>query len=398
MIYWLKLRVAAPTAEQALKHLFKTRILASALNAAFSIWALALFERVDPSERAPVALLVFMGSVGSAYCLASFPSAARLTLLFSALPISLRLIFSGEALLVCIGLNLCLMLVLLVRMMNTNYRDLVNLVASRVKLLAQGKRARTAEMTALNEQAKAREIAGRFDTALNNMSQGLCFFDGEQRLIVCNRRYLDMYDLPPESVRPGMLLAEIVDLRFEAGSFPAMTKDEYLDWRNSLAISKEAHDSVVELANGRVFQICHRPMPDRGWVATHEDITGRYRAEKALTEAKSNAERAEMAARAAHATLVDALDVVPEGLVILDSDDRFVLWNRRYAEAYAESCDVIAPGVSFEESLRAGLARGQYPEAIGCEEQWLRERLARHAQPQSTHEQQLPGDRWIRIE
>ncbi|TMK52083.1 MAG: EAL domain-containing protein [Alphaproteobacteria bacterium] len=398
MIYWLKLRVAAPTAEQALKHLFKTRILASALNAAFSIWALALFERVDPSERAPVALLVFMGSVGSAYCLASFPSAARLTLLFSALPISLRLIFSGEALLVCIGLNLCLTLVLLVRMMNTNYRDLVNLVASRVKLLAQGKRARTAEMTALNEQAKAREIAGRFDTALNNMSQGLCFFDGEQRLIVCNRRYLDMYDLPPESVRPGMLLAEIVDLRFEAGSFPAMTKDEYLDWRNSLAISKEAHDSVVELANGRVFQICHRPMPDRGWVATHEDITGRYRAEKALTEAKSNAERAEMAARAAHATLVDALDVVPEGLVILDSDDRFVLWNRRYAEAYAESCDVIAPGVSFEESLRAGLARGQYPEAIGCEEQWLRERLARHAQPQSTHEQQLPGDRWIRIE
>jgi len=195
-----------------------------------------------------------------------------------------------------------------------------------------------------------------------------------------------------------MLLAEIVDLRFEAGSFPAMTKDEYLDWRNSLAISKAAHDSVVELANGRVFQICHRPMPDRGWVATHEDITGRYRAEKALSEAKSNAERAEMAARAAHATLVDALDVVPEGLVILDSDDRFVLWNRRYAEAYAESSDVIAPGVSFEESLRAGLARGQYPEAVGCEEQWLRERLARHAQPQSTHEQQLPGDRWIRIE
>src|SRR5207245_11166378 len=76
IIYWLKLRLAAPTAEQALKQLFKTRILASALNAAFSIWALALFERVDPSERAPVALLVFMGSVGSAYCLASFPSAA----------------------------------------------------------------------------------------------------------------------------------------------------------------------------------------------------------------------------------------------------------------------------------------------------------------------------------
>jgi diguanylate cyclase (GGDEF)-like protein/PAS domain S-box-containing protein len=397
MLYWVKLRGVAPTAEQVLKHLFKTRILASALNAGFSIWALALFECVDLDSRAPVALLVFMGSVASAYCLGSFPSAARLTLLFSAFPMSLRLVFTGEPMLVCIGLGLCLMLVPLIRMMNTNYRDLVNLVASRAKLLAAGRRARTAEMIAMKEQAKAREIASRFDTALNNMSQGLCFFDGEQRLIVCNRRYLDLYDLP-DTVKRGTFLSEIVDLRYEAGSTPAMTKDEYLVWCNDLAARQDANDAVVELANGRVLRMCYRPMPDRGWVATHEDITERHRAEKALTEAKSNAERAELAARAAHATLINALDVVPEGLVILDSDDRYVLWNRRYAEAYAESQDVIAPGVSFEETLRVGLARGQYPEAKGCEDQWLCERLARHAQPQSTHEQQLTGDRWVRIE
>jgi diguanylate cyclase (GGDEF)-like protein/PAS domain S-box-containing protein len=398
MLYWAKLRRVAPTAEQVLAHLFKTRILAPALTAGFSIWALVLFECVDLDSRAPVALLVFMGSIASAYCLGSFPSAARLTLLFSAFPMSLRLVLTGEPMLVCIGLDLCLMLVPLIRMMNTNYRDLVNLVASRAKLLAQSRRARTAEMTAMKEQAKAREISDRFDMALNNMSQGLCFFDGEQRLIVCNRRYIDMYDLCAESVAPGMLLAEIVDLRLEAGSFPAMTRDGYLDWRSRLVASEGAHETIVELENGRVFQICHRPMPDRGWVATHEDITDRYRAEQTLTEAKSNAERAETAARAAHATLINALDVVPEGLVILDPDDRFVLWNRRYAEAYAESQDVIAPGVSFEETLRVGLARGQYPEAKGCEDQWLRERLARHAQPESTHEQQLAGDRWVRIE
>src|SRR5258708_3902465 len=398
MIYWVKLRAVVPTAEQALDHLFKTRILSSTLNAGFTIWALALFENVDLDARAPIALLVFMGSVASAYCLGSFPSAARLTLLISALPISLRLVFTGEAMLVCIGLDLCLLLVPLIRMMNTNYRDLVNVGAGRGNLRAEGRRRRAAEITALKEQAKAREIADRFDSALNNMSQGLCFFDGEQRLIVCNRRYLDMYGLPPESVKPGTLLSEIVQLRFKAGSFPAMTKDEYLGWRNDLVTREEVHDSVVELANGRVFQICHRPMPDRGWVATHEDVTERYHAEKALNEAKSNAERAEIAARAAHGTLIDALDVVPEGLVILDADDRYVLWNRRYAEAYAESLEAITRGVSFEETLRFGLARGQYPDAKGREEQWLRERLARHAQPQSTHEQQLTGDRWVRIE
>ena len=111
------------------------------------------------------------------------------------------------------------------------------------------------------------------------MSQGLCFFDGQQRLIVCNRRYVDMYDLPPDSVRAGMSLREIVTLRFEAGSHPAMTEDEYLAWRDQLVVSEEQHDSVVELANGRVFRICHRPMPDRGWVATHEDITDLKRRE-----------------------------------------------------------------------------------------------------------------------
>jgi diguanylate cyclase (GGDEF)-like protein/PAS domain S-box-containing protein len=295
--YWVKLRGITPTAEQALAHLLKTRIMASALNAGFSLWALALFDCVDLHTRGPVALLVSMASAASAYCLGSFPSAARLTLLISALPMALRLMFTGDAMLVCIGLDLCLLLVPLIRMMNTNYSDLVNLVASRAELLAEGWRARTAEMVALNQRAKAREIADRFDTALNNMSQGLCFFDGAQRLIVCNRRYIDMYDLPPDTVKPGMLLSEIVDLRFKAGSFPAMTPDEYLEWRDGLVVSEEVHDTVVELMNGRVFQICHRPMPDGAWVATHEDITERYRAEKALTEAKSNAERAEAAAR-----------------------------------------------------------------------------------------------------
>ncbi len=75
----------------------------------------------------------------------------------------------------------------------------MNLVASRVELLTEGERARTAETAALNEQANAREIAARFDSALNNMSQGLCFFDGKQRLIVCNRRYLDIYGCRPRA-------------------------------------------------------------------------------------------------------------------------------------------------------------------------------------------------------
>ena len=117
----------------------------------------------------------------------------------------------------------------------------------------------------------------QFDTAINNMSQGLCFFDAAHRLIVCNDRYVEMYGLPAGRVGPGTPLAEIVDLRFEAGSVPEMTRDQYLDWRGRVAISNVATDSVLELRDGRTFEIRHRPMPDLGWVATHEDITEQRR-------------------------------------------------------------------------------------------------------------------------
>jgi diguanylate cyclase (GGDEF)-like protein/PAS domain S-box-containing protein len=119
----------------------------------------------------------------------------------------------------------------------------------------------------------------QFDTAVNNMSQGLCFFDADHRLIVCNDLYIDMYDLPRDRVGPGTTLSEIVDMRFEAGSFPEMSREEYLRWRSSVAISAKPTESIIEMRNGKTFKIRHRPMPDLGWVATHEDITEQRQAE-----------------------------------------------------------------------------------------------------------------------
>src|SRR6476620_9710186 len=141
-----------------------------------------------------------------------------------------------------------------------------------------------ARLKAQHELGREQEEALRtrnlqFDTAINNMSQGLCFFDASHHLIVCNDRYVEMYDLPRDRVGPGASLAEIVDMRFEVGSFPAMSREEYLHWRTKVAVSAEPTDSIVELRNGRTFKIRHRPMSDGGWVATHEDITEQRRSE-----------------------------------------------------------------------------------------------------------------------
>jgi diguanylate cyclase (GGDEF)-like protein/PAS domain S-box-containing protein len=128
---------------------------------------------------------------------------------------------------------------------------------------------------------------------------------------------------------------------------------------------------------------------------------GRVRAphnRKALAKTSAAANCTEQIARDAYARLLLAFDVVPEGLVLFDSEDRYVLWNRQYAELHTFESTKIAVGARFEDTLRAGLACGQYPQARGCEEQWLRDRLERHARPSNIEEQQLPGDRWVRIE
>src|SRR5260221_13912465 len=74
-------------------------------------------------------------------------------------------------------------------------------------------------------------------------------------------------------------MAKIVVTRFKAGSFPAMSEEDYPYWRTKVAVSAQPTDSIVKLGNGRTFKIRHRPMPDGGWVATHEDITEQRQSE-----------------------------------------------------------------------------------------------------------------------
>jgi ActR/RegA family two-component response regulator len=57
------------------------------------------------------------------------------------------------------------------------------------------------------------------DTALAHMSQGLCLFDAEARLAVCNNRYLEMYGFSPEVVKPGITLVDILRHRKDIGTF-----------------------------------------------------------------------------------------------------------------------------------------------------------------------------------
>ncbi len=112
---------------------------------------------------------------------------------------------------------------------------------------------------------------------------------------------------------------------------------------------------------------------------------------------KERAESAERQLAQAQAQLIDAIETMSEGFVLYDAADRLILCNGRYREVYPESADLIVPGVPFEVVLRRGVARGQYPQAIGREEEWLAARLAIHRQTHVDFEQEVANGRWLQV-
>src|SRR5664280_2266533 len=119
----------------------------------------------------------------------------------------------------------------------------------------------------------------RMRVAINNMSQGLCMFDRNERLVVCNRRYMDLYQLPDEVVKPGRTLASLLEFRIANGSF-SRDPDEYRRELVTAMAQGKTTTAEVKSASGRVVAVINRPMADGGWVATHEDITERRDAER----------------------------------------------------------------------------------------------------------------------
>lgn len=109
--------------------------------------------------------------------------------------------------------------------------------------------------------------------------------------------------------------------------------------------------------------------------------------------------QAQAEAQLARDRLRDAIEAIPEGVVFLDAEGRYILWNRRYAEIYHRSADLFRPGARLVDVLREGVRRGDYPEAIGREESWLAGREAMLAVGSGDrHEQKVADGRWLMIE
>jgi diguanylate cyclase (GGDEF)-like protein len=119
----------------------------------------------------------------------------------------------------------------------------------------------------------------KFDVAIGNMSQGLTFFDRDERMVVCNNRFGEIYGLPAHLMLAGATLTQIFEWRKATGFFPAMEVAEYMTRRDALVAHGKPFDLTDDLANGSTINIHYEPLISGGWVITHDDVTERRKAE-----------------------------------------------------------------------------------------------------------------------
>ena len=138
------------------------------------------------------------------------------------------------------------------------------------------------EQDTFQQATELARINMQFDAALSNMAQGLCMFDGQKRLVVWNERYAELYRLPPELLKIGTPHQAIIADRISHGILKGETSDsaarEKIASLNQLP-KDTASSRVDEFSDGRFILVTRQPMADGGWLATHEDITERRRAE-----------------------------------------------------------------------------------------------------------------------
>jgi methyl-accepting chemotaxis protein len=206
----------------------------------------------------------------------------------------------------------------------------------------------------------------RMRVALNNMSQGLCMFDRNERLVVCNQRYLELYKLPPEVAKRGTTIASLLEYRTANGSFSGNIQDYCRKLTATMAEGKTT-STEVKSADGRAIVVINRPMAGGGWVATHEDITERRDAERERVSMQEQQQRRAMIEQAIlsfRQRVEDHLHTVAEGAMAMHSTATTLLGNSGQTAKSAESA-VAASNEASVNVETAAIAADELSGSIG---------------------------------
>ncbi len=257
------------------------------LGVVFLTWSLLLYPYGDVFTQGHVTFCMGITAASCIACLMHVRPAALLLTVVVICPFTMFFLSTGNAVFIAVAFNILLISIGMIYNLLIYAGDLGKMIGAHKELVeTHGTETGRAHLNAEAEFAVQQEIlkhARRFEVALNNMQHGLSMFDLDDRLIVCNERYAEMYDLPGELTQPGVLWRDIVAHRVKRFGYRDLDYEDVLAQHNAVDPTKDNTAITRELADGRTILIRRQPIAEGGWVAIHEDITERHKAEARLS-------------------------------------------------------------------------------------------------------------------
>lgn len=137
---------------------------------------------------------------------------------------------------------------------------------------------------------RLRRQNARLMLALSYTPQGVCMWDADGRLLLCNDRYVSLYGMSPDVVKPGVTLRDILRHRTSIGNFAGDVEPYIAAIKTRIASGKVGIQDIAT-GNGRVIAVTEQPMPDGNWIATHQDVTEKRQLEKELATHAADEQR-----------------------------------------------------------------------------------------------------------
>jgi len=217
-------------------------------------------------------------------------------------------------------------------------------------------------IASIRRQSSLEQTNLRFNTALENMTHGLCMFDGNKRLVICNERYASLYRLPPELLKAGTSHEAIIAHRVMNGLLKGDTSAGAVDKKLG-ALGQHSAEKISsridELADGRLVRVTRQPMHGGGWVATHEDITERHQLEHqrdSMLAQESRRLLTEEAIAAFRGRIEETLGMVSGSTDAMKSTAGALINSSREATQHAEAALRESNDASANVSIVAGSA------------------------------------------
>jgi signal transduction histidine kinase/integral membrane sensor domain MASE1 len=241
------------------------------------------------------------------------------------------------------------------------------------------------------QEAALTEARNQLVSSIEALSDAFALYDAQDRLVLCNSKYKEVYAISADLLVPGARFEDIIrdgarrgQYADAAGRIDAFVAERMAAHRNPTGTIEQ------QLADGRWLRVAERRMPSGHTVGIRTDITELKMAIAALQQSEAKASKA-------HALLVDALESIDDGFLLWDANDRLVLSNNAINRMFPDQAGLLVPGITFSELIERRVRAGHIVDAIGHEDDFIRARVARHRTPFEAIEQTLDSGAWIRI-